>query len=158
MKIIEYYLNLKPNIMMSFGFILIIFIGFLGEYFSWARIPYQPLSNIIGGIIFITGWLFHKYCHSFHKKAHLRSDQIKSIIKSGPFAIIRHPMYLSLILMYLGVSMTWGIIWMFIPFIVFSSFIIIIAIREETYLLNELGSEYKDYIDEVSWRFIPKLF
>lgn len=69
MKIIEYYLNLKPNIMMSFGFILIIFIGFLGEYFSWARIPYQPLSNIIGGIIFITGWLFHKYCHSFHKKS-----------------------------------------------------------------------------------------
>ncbi|MTI59646.1 MAG: hypothetical protein FH762_06590 [Firmicutes bacterium] len=47
---------------------------------------------------------------AFIKKAHLSSDQIKSIIKSGPFAIIRHPMYLSLILMYLGISMTWGII------------------------------------------------
>jgi hypothetical protein len=46
-------LKVKPNILMSFGLILIIAVGLLGEYFSWGRIPGSPFSNFFGGLIFL---------------------------------------------------------------------------------------------------------
>lgn len=157
-SIINWCINVKPNIVMSFGFVLVIVTGILGEYYSWERLPQKPLSNVFGCIVFIAGWILHIHCHRFHKQAHEYSGQIQNIVNSGPFSIIRHPMYLSLILMYFGLFIAWGIIWMFVPSIFFSLLIIMIALKEEKFLLHKLGSQYEDYKGKVPWRFIPKIF
>lgn len=148
----------KPNVIMSFGFLLIIATGILGEYFSWDNISYKPVTNIIGSMLFVTGFLLHLSCHKYHKNAHEKSSDINKIIVSGPFSIIRHPMYLSLIIMYIGLFITWGIVWMLIPAIFFSIITIIVSLKEERFLINKLGSQYEDYMQRVPWRFIPKVF
>jgi protein-S-isoprenylcysteine O-methyltransferase Ste14 len=151
-------LGVKPNVLMLLGLIFIIGVGLLGEYFSWAKIPWSPFSNIFGGLVFLYGWFFHLYCHKYHPQAHERSKQIRSIVTTGPFAKIRHPMYLSLILMDGGLVIAWGIAYMFLPFLLFLGWLGFVIIREEKYLLQTLGGQYEEYIGRVPWRLIPKIF
>ena len=154
----EMVLLIKPNILISTGFILIVVIGILGVYFSWSKLPYAPFSNFFGGLAFISGWLLHLYCHKFHHHAHQQSNEIKIVVASGPFAKIRHPMYLSIILMDLGLVIAWGIMWMFVPFFLFSGLIMLIMIQEEKFLLQNLGDQYLDYRRQVPWRLMPGIF
>lgn len=152
------YLLLKPTIRVMIEWPILLFIGILGEIFSWPKIPFSPFSNLIGIVIFIGGWVFHQYCHTLHKQAHKSTHEVNGLIKTGVFSKIRHPMYLSLILMYLGVTLAWGIVWMLIPLILFSVFFVLTINKEEELLLERFGHHYEEYKKSVPWRLIPWLF
>ena len=157
-RLLNRYLLAKPTLRMVIEWPIIIVIGILGEIFSWVRIPLSPYSNLVGGAIFLGGWIFHVYCHRVHKQAHEQSQQIEGIVTTGVFSKIRHPMYLSLILMYLGLAIAWGIVWMLLPSFLFSAFTVLIAIKEEEVLLRKFGHQYEEYMQAVPWRLIPKIF
>ena len=156
--VINRFLLAKPNIIFLIGFLIILIIGALGEVFHWIKIPFSPYSNIIGGAIASFGWLLHLYCHRIHKQAHKKSQQIEEIVTTGIFSKIRHPMYLGIILALFGVDIAWGVIWMLIPSFLFSLLAVLIAIKEEEYLLQKLGRQYEEYMQKVPWRFIKKIF
>lgn len=137
---------------------IIIIVAVLGEVFDWSKIPFSPYSNIIGGVVIAGALVFHTYCHQVHHKAHQQSSIIDSIVSTGIFGRIRHPMYLSLILLYFGFAIAWGILWLFLPAFLLSILTIFTAIREEEFLVQKLGSQYKEYMKTVPWRFIPGVF
>jgi len=156
--LINRYLLAKPNIIFLIGFLIILIIGALGEVFYWIKIPLFPYSNIIGVAIASGGWLLHLHCHRIHKQAHKKSQQIEKVVTTGIFSKIRHPMYLRIILAFLGVAITWGVIWMLIPSVLFSMLAVLIAIKEEEFLLQKFGHKYEEYMQKVPWRFIIKIF
>lgn len=157
-KLSDLLISVKPNTFMTFGVIVIIAIGVLGDIFSWPVLTNNLAVKIIGFAVSALGWALHLYCHRFHKKAHEIADHIQNIITSGPFSLIRHPMYLGLILIYFGLAVGWGVIWMLIPAAFFSTLVIMTAVKEEEYLSDKLGAQYTEYMQRVPWRFIPKLF
>ena len=136
--------------------LILVIIGVLGEVFSWDKIPFRPYSIIIGCIIIMGAFTLHIYCHRIHHQALDKPGDIDSIVTIGIFGKIRHPMYLSLILVNIGLSIAWGIYWMFLPVFLFTIVTAIVAIREEKSLLGKLGSQYKEYMRQVPWRFIPE--
>jgi protein-S-isoprenylcysteine O-methyltransferase Ste14 len=148
----------KPTHRMAVEWPILIIVALLGEIFSWSKIPFSPYSNIIGGIVIVGAWMFHVYCHRAHHKAHEQSSSIDSVVNAGVFGRIRHPMYLSLILMYFGFAIAWGVLWIFLPSFLFSILIVLTAIREEEFLARKLGSQYEEYMQHVPWRFIPGIF
>jgi protein-S-isoprenylcysteine O-methyltransferase Ste14 len=154
----DYLIGKKPNLIILTGFALVVITGILGEIFSWWSLPFSIFFMILGILLCICGFIMHTYCHRYHSKAHEISGEIKEIISSGPFSSIRHPMYLSLILIYFGLATAWGIVWMFIPTVIFTGLIVVIAIKEEEFLSRELGTQYENYARDVPWRFIPKIF
>ena len=156
--LLNQYLLAKPTLRMMVEWPIIIIIGILGEIFSWGRIPLSPYSNFVGGALLLGGWIFHAYCHRAHNQAHEQSQQIEGIVTTGVFSKMRHPMYLSLILMYLGLAMVWGIVWMLLPALLFSTLTVLTTIQEEAFLLRRFGHQYGEYMQAVPWRLIPKLF
>jgi protein-S-isoprenylcysteine O-methyltransferase Ste14 len=152
------YLLAKPRASMLVEWPIMVITGILGEIFSWTRIPLSPYTNIGGGAIFLGGWIFHTYCHRTHKQAHEQSQHIEGVITTSVFSKVRHPLYLNLILMYLGFPIAWGIVWMLVPSLLFSALTVVTALKEEEFLLDKFGREYQDYMEEVPWRFIPKVF
>jgi len=153
------YLRAKPNRrILSVELPIIIIIGVLGEVFSWAKIPWSPYSNIAGGIIIIVGYILHVRCHRAHKQAHAQSKQIEEIVTTGVFSRIRHPMYLSLIIIFFGLVIAWGVVWMFLPFLLVLVLIVMTAIKEEEFLLQRFGHRYEQYMKETPWRLIPGIF
>ena len=156
--LLNQYLLAKPTLRMVIEWPIIIIIGILGEIFSWATIPFSPYSNFVGGAILLGGLIFHAYCHKAHKQAHEQSQQIEVLVTTGVFSTMRHPMYLSLILMYLGLVIAWGVVWMFLPSLLFSVLTVLTAIKEEKVLLSKFGHQYEEYMEAVPWRLIPKIF
>ena len=148
----------KPTHRMAVEWPILIIVALLGEIFSWSKIPFSPYSNIIGGIVLVGALIFHAYCHRAHHKAHEQSSSIDSVVNTGVFGRIRHPMYLSLILMYFGFAIAWGVLWIFLPSFLFSILTVLTAIREEEFLARKLGSQYEEYMQHVPWRFIPGIF
>jgi len=51
------------------------------------------------------GSIIHGLSHKEHKQAHSKAEDIEKIVTIGIYSKIRHPGYLGLILMYLGVAL-----------------------------------------------------
>jgi len=68
------------------------------------------------------------------------------VIKSGVFSISRNPLYLSAVLVFLGIAFLLNNLWAFITLLIsiFLCFYILI-LPEERYLSKKFGQEYQDY-------------
>ena len=122
--------------------------NFLNEYIpAMIRLPIGILLLIISGYMAGTGlWIV------FSKKA-----QSKGVIRKGVFRFVRHPIYLSEIILYLGllmlsISLAAALVWIIAIF-----FLHYISRYEEKLLLEKFGDEYKQYMKEVPMWF-PRLY
>jgi protein-S-isoprenylcysteine O-methyltransferase Ste14 len=72
------------------------------------------------------------------------------IVKTGMFSISRNPLYLSAVILFLGIGLITNTFWVFVALlasIIGCHFILIIP--EEKYLAAKFGEEYKNYADTV---------
>ena len=94
---------------------------------------------------------------SSHKTIFGEQRKELQVIKTGAFAIVRHPLYLSAIILYMGFIIT------SLSTIAFSIWLIIlifyhyISRYEEKILIDKLGPKYRQYMKEVPM-FIPRPF
>jgi protein-S-isoprenylcysteine O-methyltransferase Ste14 len=137
---------------------LLISTGILGWVLSWPRMPLFPALNVLGVVLFAGAVAFHHYCERGHRQAHNRSDEITHIVTSGVYSIIRHPLYLSMIFIDLGIGLAFGIVWTFILSALAGVRIIVTALREEQFLVSKYPEEYSQYKQSVRWRMIPGVF
>lgn len=81
----------------------------------------------------------------------------KKLIKTGPYAIVRNPLYIGNIIIAMGLSILSELIWI-VPLIIMYLFILyhLVALYEEKKLLERWGKEYSAYLNEVP-RWIPNL-
>ena len=156
-SLIERYLLVKPAVRSITEIPIIVVVGILGEVFDWTRLPFSPYSNIVGGAMLVAGLIVHSACHRVHRQGHGKTDAITSIVTTGIYASVRHPMYSSLFLIYFGLALVWGIVWMLLPAAFFSIITVAIALKEEELLLQRFGSEYEEYLRKVPYRFVPHM-
>jgi protein-S-isoprenylcysteine O-methyltransferase Ste14 len=139
---------------------IIFVIGMVSDLFfikvssSWQdAIPWYLPVIIFIPLIFISAYLVK----SGLKKVFKEERKELEVIKSGVFGIVRHPIYLGSILIFLSfvilsLSLVSLIIWFVI--IVFYYFI---CRYEEKLLIRRLGKKYRDYMKEVPM-LIPRIW
>jgi protein-S-isoprenylcysteine O-methyltransferase Ste14 len=158
MMIIDKYLLLKPTTRMVIEWPVLIASGILGGLFTTWRIPFFPISNIAGIIVFVAAMSFHMKGHAVHRQADQDAEKIEDLVTTGMFAHVRHPMYSSLILMVIGMTVATGIVIMILPASIVSFLTVLTALKEEEFLTKRFGDEYREYMARVPYRFIPKIF
>lgn len=102
-----------------------------------------------GIILIVFGIAFRQYCSYTMGRLYVASLQIQdkqNLIKTGPFAILRHPCYSGFMLSLWGLGLSF-LNWIFlIMIIVFSLIVFLIQIRiEEKELEKFFGNEYVEY-------------
>ncbi len=157
-KLLDKYLLLNPLIKGNIEIGILIISGIISIIINLFRIPFSPIINIIGGIICIFSLLFHGYCEKFHIQAHNNANEIKHIITTGIYSKLRHPIYLSLIILNIGIALAFNSWISLFLGIIFSISWILTALKEEEYLLDNLGEKYKKYMKNVRWRIFPGIF
>ena len=121
---------------------------FLNQYISpFVQIPLAIVFFLLSGYLAANGLYL-----VFGKKR-----QKSGVIRTGVFSFVRHPIYLSEILLYLGflmlnVSLAAGVVW-----VIGIGFFHYISRYEEKLLLARFGEEYKHYMAEVPM-WIPRLW
>ena len=137
---------------------LMFLVGFivagLNYRFNWMQLP--DIVVIVATVIFLLSYIL--YAEVLRENAFLsRTIEVQKeqkVIDTGLYGIVRHPMYLATIFLFLSMPLILG---SFISFIIFLVYPFIIAKRiknEEQFLEKELKG-YKEYKKKVKYKMIP---
>jgi protein-S-isoprenylcysteine O-methyltransferase Ste14 len=141
----------------SLGFTGLVLIPGLDRRWHWSYVP--AWLTILGDLLFIIGWIIIFFVFRVNSYAastiEIASDQ--KVITTGPYAIVRHPMYAGAFLYCLGTPLGLGFYWGFLGLAFMLPFLIWRIFDEEKFLSQNLAG-YTDYCGRVRWRLIPKIF
>jgi len=122
--------------------------SFVNEYIPvGARLPIGILLLIISGYMAGTGLSI-----VFGIKANSQG-----VIRKGVFSFVRHPLYLSEVILYLGLLMLYISLPAIVVWIIAIYFLHYISRYEEKLLLARFGKEYEQYMREVPM-WLPRFY
>lgn len=127
----------------------------LDERFSWSDVPFW--LELVGGALLVLGIALYSavlYYNRFAGRT-IQVDQGQTVISTGPYAVVRHPLYLSGLMVLAGTPLVLDSLWGFGVFT--TATIVLYALRivnEEKLLARELPG-YSEYIKTVRWRLFP---
>ena len=138
------------GLMFLIGFI----IAGLNYRFNWIELP--NIVIIISSILFIISYIL--YAEVLRENSYLsRTIEVQEnqkVVDTGLYGIIRHPMYLSTIFLFLSMPLILGSIISFMLFLIYP-FIIVKRIKNEEKVLEDNLKGYKEYKNKVKYRIVP---
>lgn len=136
-----------------FLYIISLSLGLLLSYLVPFRLLYKPWTFIVGGTLLFCSLLLFFSAVSLFKKSKTTIHPTGSttcIVYKGVYKHTRNPMYISLTLFYLGISImlnAWISFFLLIPLLVIVQKGIVV--KEEKYLTSKFGEEYLAYKKKV---------
>ena len=138
----------------SLGFIGLLIIPALDFRFGWSHVP---LGGVVAGdVLFVLGFGFIErvYRENTYTAATITVASDQRVISTGPYAIVRHPMYAAGLTYVLGTPLALGSYVGFLAFGFMLPFLIWRLLDEERLLARELPS-YAEYQARVRYRLLP---
>jgi protein-S-isoprenylcysteine O-methyltransferase Ste14 len=138
----------------SAGFIGLLVVSALDHRHSWSVVP---LGGVVAGDVLVAigfYFIFLVYRENTFTSATIEIAADQRVISTGPYAIVRHPMYASGMLYILGTPLALGSYWGLVPLAVMLPFLIWRLFDEER-LLSEQLAGYTDYQQKVRHRLLP---
>ncbi|WP_416100994.1 methyltransferase family protein [Clostridium carboxidivorans] len=108
---------------------------------------------VLSGYIFII-FVFNENSYA---STIIQVENKQQVISTGPYSIVRHPMYLGMLIMFLFTPLALGSYWAVIPFLLSVPMNVFRIKSEEEVLLRELPG-YKDYCLKTHYRLIPLIW
>ena len=113
----------------------------------------------VASILFLAGYA--AYAEVMRENAYLsRTVEVQEgqkVISTGLYGIVRHPMYLATLLMFLPIPLILGSFWGLLPFALYPVVIVIRILNEEAVLTKGLDG-YGDYKKKVRYRLLPLIW
>jgi len=126
----------------------------LGVRFGWYMIP-KSVSIAAAAVFLIAYGLYAEVLReNTYLSRTIEVQENQTVVDTGLYGIVRHPMYSVTILLFLMMPLVLGSVF---SFVIFLAYPFIIAKRiegEEAFLEKEL-SGYKEYKEKIKYRMIP---
>ena len=138
----------------SLAFIGTLVLPSLDRHFLWSHVPLVIV--IAGDSLVALGFLvvFIVYKENTFTSAIIEVAAGQRVISTGPYAIVRHPMYAGALLMLFATPLALGSWWgltMFIPM----ALVIVLRLRDEEIFLQESLPGYTEYCGKVRFHLVP---
>lgn len=138
----------------SIGFIALLVVPALDVRLGWSAVP---LPVVIAGDLLVAIC----FCFSFlvYKENTFTSSTIEiakghKVISTGPYALVRHPLYASASLYLVGTPLALGSYWGLLAFVFMFPFLIWRLFDEESFLAKNLPG-YSEYQKKVQHHLVP---
>jgi protein-S-isoprenylcysteine O-methyltransferase Ste14 len=141
----------------SLGFIALLVVPALDYRFRWSRVPLPMV--IAGDLLTALGFyiIFLVYKENTFSSATIQVVNDQRVISTGPYAVVRHPMYAGGLLYLLGMPLAlasyWGLL-VFVPMVP----VLLWRLSDEERFLSKNLPGYTEYCAKVRWRLIPGVF
>ena len=138
------------GLMFPVGFVL----SALDFRFGWSNVPVW--LTVFASILFLIGYGI--YAEVMRENAYLsRTVEVQenqTVITTGLYGVVRHPMYFATLLMFLPLPLILGSFFGLIPFALYPALLVVRIANEERVLLAQLDG-YDAYKEKVTHKLIP---
>ncbi len=137
---------------------LMFLVGFalsgLGVRFDWYRLP--EWVTYVAAAVFLCAYAL--YAEVMRENTYLsrtvKVQEGQTVIDTGLYGIVRHPMYFATVLLFLSMPLVLGSLYGFLIFLAYPFLIAVRVKHEEAFLEKELQG-YAEYKQKVKYRLIP---
>ena len=139
-------------------FLILIFLlpGFDKRY-GWSSVPVWLI--LLADLIVLAGFALNFLVIRVNTYASrvVEIQEGQQVIASGPYALVRHPMYLSIILILFATPIALGSFWGILPTLAYIPLLAARAKNEEELLVNDLAG-YREYMQKTRYRLFPGIW
>ena len=123
----------------------------------WSNMPLALV--IISEVVVLVSYLFIGLVFRTNSYASrvVEVEKGQKVITTGPYAIVRHPMYLGVLFFYIFSPLSLGSYWALIPTLLIIPILFIRIRGEEKELLENLEG-YEEYVIKTKYRLVPGIW
>ncbi|UCF71747.1 MAG: isoprenylcysteine carboxylmethyltransferase family protein [candidate division WOR-3 bacterium] len=147
----------KSQIISTFLYLLAFLIPGLDHRFGWSSVP--VVFVVIADVIVFLGYMlfFLVLRENSYASRVVEVEKEQKVISTGPYAVVRHPMYVAALMIFLFSPAALGSLWALSAMIP-SMLFIIPRIKDEERLLTANLTGYEEYTRRVKYRLLPLLW
>jgi len=138
----------------SIMFIAMLVVPALDHRSHWSAMP--PYVAIAGDVLVALGFLiiFFVYKENTFASATIELAPEQKVISTGLYALVRHPMYMGALSLFVGIPLALGSWWGLLGFALMTPALIWRSFDEEKFLAKNLRG-YVEYKNKVRYRLVP---
>ena len=129
----------------------------LDHRFGWSSVPMNIV--FLADLIILLGYLliFFVFRQNSYASRIIEVDEEQKVISTGLYALVRHPMYVGVLIMYIPTPLALGSYWGLIPFALLPLSLALRILNEEKVLSENLPG-YREYCKKTRYRLIPYIW
>jgi protein-S-isoprenylcysteine O-methyltransferase Ste14 len=141
----------------SIFFVALLAFPALDHRFGWSRLPAYIV--LAGDALVALGMLivFLVFRENSYTSAVVEVTQGQRVISTGPYRVVRHPMYAGSLVFMIGIPIALGSSWGLLPCIPMAATLVWRLMDEERYLSANL-SGYVEYRARTRYRMVPGIY
>ena len=141
----------------QFAFLAIFLVSAFDHRFGWSHVPVYGV--IAGNILVITGFyfVFRVFKENTFTRGNIDVEKEQTVISTGPYAVVRHPMYSGAFILLIGTPMACGS-WYGLPTVIPIIAVIIWRLLDEEKFLAKNLPAYTNYCSKIRFRLVPGIF
>ena len=145
---------------LRFGYLLYLAAFLLPGFdrrFGWSSVPVWVV--ILADITVVLGYalVVRVFKENAYASRIVEVEQTQAVIRTGPYATVRHPMYVGALLTFIASPLALGSYWAVLPALLLIPMIVARIKNEEAVLLRDLKG-YEQYTHDVTYRLIPGIW
>lgn len=134
-----------------------LFLGGLDHRFDWSDMPgalqFFGLALLVPAL-FLAVWVLAANAYAARV---VRLQEGHQVVTTGPYRLVRHPMYSGTLLAWLAAALALGSWWMLIPAVAGIVLFVWRTAREDATLIEKLPG-YREYARQTRYRLIPGIW
>jgi protein-S-isoprenylcysteine O-methyltransferase Ste14 len=138
-------------------FIAIFVVSALDHRFGWSTVPLSLI--VLGDFLIVLGFylVFLVFKENTFASGTIEVGAEQKVIATGPYALVRHPMYVGALVMLVGVPLALGSLWGLTAVVPMVFVLIARLLDEEKFLAKNLAG-YSEYQGKVRHRLVPMIW
>ncbi|MGZ3343955.1 MAG: methyltransferase family protein [Caulobacteraceae bacterium] len=128
----------------------------LDHRFFWtgAPLPVQILGAVLIGVGMMLVWETFRANTFATTQVRVQAERAQTVVDTGPYRYIRHPMYAGMTLFMIGTPLMLGSLWGLAATVALFVLLALRTLGEEQVLKQDLAG-YAEYMTRTPWRIVP---
>lgn len=145
------------QIVFSLFFVAAFVVSGFDRRFGWSEVPVPTV--LMADIVGLLGYLivFVTFRQNSYASRIVEVDAGQTVVSTGVYGIVRHPMYVGVMMMWIPIPIALGSYWGLVPLATIPLALVLRILNEEAVLLRELPG-YREYCGKTRYRLIPYLW
>jgi protein-S-isoprenylcysteine O-methyltransferase Ste14 len=139
------------------AFLSVLIVPALDHRLGWSHVP--RLVSLAGDLLMVAGFwvVFRTFRANSYASAIVETVKDQRVISTGPYAVVRHPMYAGALILLTGTPFALGSYWGLLGVVAMAASLIWRLLDEERHLLTNLAG-YGPYMARVKYHLIPHVW